>query len=272
MTAPALDQAHLAEMARRIRAHVVRVAHQVGGSHLGGSLSAADLLSVLYFHHLRIRPEEPRWPGRDRFVLSKGHCALALYAALAERGFLPVAELSTFAAIDSRLQAHPDMRKAPGVDMSTGSLGQGLSAGIGMALAARLRGESYHTYVMLGDGEAQEGQVWEAAMFAGTNWLANLTAILDYNKLSQTRTTEPMMEPLAARWEAFGWEVREVNGHDLSAIAGALAQPGARPLLVLAHTVKGRGVSFMEGRSEWHSSPLTQEQADAALAELGVAI
>ncbi|MFZ5813954.1 MAG: transketolase [Bacillota bacterium] len=260
----------LKDVARRVRAHVIRVVREVGGGHIGGPLSAADLLAALYFHQLRIRPEQPDWPERDRFILSKGHCALALYATLAERGYLPVSELSRFGALGSRLQAHPDMTKAPGIDFSTGSLGQGLSAGVGMALAARLRQAAYHTYVMLGDGEALEGQVWEAAIFAGARKLANLTAIIDYNKLSQTGPTAPLHGLLAERWRAFGWEVREIGGHDLTAILPAL-QPGSdRPVAVVAHTVKGRGVSFMEGRSEWHSGSLTAEQAAAALAELGV--
>jgi len=269
----AADVSLLADKARRIRTHVIRTIQQVGGGHLGGSLSAAEILSVLYFHKLRIRPEEPDWPDRDRFILSKGHAALALYAALAERGFFPVAELATFAALGSRLQAHPDMRRTPGVDMSTGSLGQGLSAGVGMALAARIGRKDYQTYVLLGDGEIQEGQVWEAAMLAGELRLANLTAILDFNKLSQTRATTASHPPelLAGRWRGFGWDVREVDGHDPAALAEALDGPAAgQPRLVLAHTIKGRGVSFMEGRSEWHSHPLTPEQAARALAELGV--
>lgn len=273
MAAPQPDVALLTEMARRIRCHVIRTVLHVGSGHLGGSLSAAEILSVLYFYKLRIRPEEPDWPRRDRFILSKGHAALALYAALAERGFFPVEELATFGALGSRLQGHPDMRRTPGVDMSTGSLGQGLSAGAGMALAARIRREDWKTYVLLGDGEIQEGQVWEAAMLAGELRLANLTAILDFNRLSQTRSTTTVHPPdqLAGRWRGFGWEVREVDGHDVAALAAALDAPAeGRPLLVVAHTVKGRGVSFMEGRPEWHSHPLTAEQAARALAELGV--
>jgi transketolase len=262
----------LAERARQIRRHVVRTVHAVGGGHLGGSLSAADILSALYFHQLRIEPDRPDWPERDRFILSKGHSALGLYATLAERGFFPVAELATYGSLNSRLQGHPDMRKTPGVDMSTGSLGQGLSVGIGMALAARLRGAAYRTYVMLGDGESQEGQVWEAAMFAGAHRLHQLTAILDYNKLSQTGSSELLLpsDSLPDRWRAFGWDVVEIDGHDLRQILEALSAVADCPRLVLAHTVKGRGVSFMEGRPEWHSSPLTAEQAAAALAELAV--
>lgn len=273
MTPHPADMVHLSDMARRIRAHVVRTVAAVGGGHLGGSLSAADLLSALYFQVLRVRPEQPRWPDRDRFILSKGHCSLALYAALAERGFFPTSELGSYAELGTRLQAHPDMRKTPGIDMSTGSLGQGLSAGIGMALGARLRGQDYRTYVLLGDGESQEGQVWEAAMFAGSHGLDNLTAILDYNKLSQTGSTQLLHPPhlLPERWRSFGWCVREIDGHDLGAILGALHPAPGQPSLVLAHTVKGKGVSFMEGRSEWHSNSLTPEQVAAALRELGVA-
>lgn len=267
-----VDLGYLAEKARHIRAHVVRTVRTVGGGHLGGSLSAADLLSVLYFHQLRVDPSQPHWPERDRFILSKGHCALGLYAALAERGFFSLAELATFGALDSRLQGHPDMRKTPGIDMSSGSLGQGLSVGIGMALAARLQGSGYRTYVMLGDGESQEGQVWEAVMFADAHGLDNLTAILDYNKLSQTGSTE-VLHPrsfMADRWRTFGWDVAEIDGHDHREIVAALQPVPRRPRLVLAHTVKGRGVSFMAGRPEWHSSSLTAEQADEALLELGV--
>lgn len=264
--------ADLAEMALRIRAHVIRTVHAVGGGHLGGSLSAADLLSVLYFGHLRIRAEEPDWPDRDRFILSKGHVALALYAALAERGFFSVSELRTFGRLGSRLQAHPDMTKTPGVDMSTGSLGQGLSTGIGMALAADLQGREYRTYVLLGDGESTEGQVWEAAILAGAQRIIRLTAIVDVNKLSQTGPTEPFQPvvQLPARWRSFGWEVREINGHNHAEILDALRPGEDQPVLILAHTVKGRGVSFMEGCSEWHSNTLTAEQAQRALAELGV--
>lgn len=271
MTAP--DVPLLTEIAKRIRVHVIRTVLRLGSGHLGGSLSAAEILGVLYFHTLRIRPEEPDWPGRDRFILSKGHAALAYYAALAERGYFPPDELAGFGALGSRLQGHPDMRRTPGVDMSTGSLGQGLSAGVGMALAARIRGEGWRTYVLLGDGEIQEGQVWEAAMLAGELRLTGLTAILDFNRLSQTRSTTGAHPPdlLPGRWRGFGWEVREVDGHDVSALAAALDRPAdGRPLLVVAHTVKGRGVSFMEGRPEWHSHPLTREQAEQALAELGV--
>ncbi|MBP2018697.1 transketolase [Symbiobacterium terraclitae] len=274
MATPRPDVLLLKDAARRIRCHVIRTALQAGGGHLGGSLSAAEILSVLYFHKLRIRPEEPDWPERDRFILSKGHAAMALYAALAERGFFPVGELATFGVLGSRLQAHPDMSRTPGVDMSTGSLGQGLSAGAGMALAARIGRKDYQTYVLLGDGEIQEGQVWEAALLAGELRLANLTAILDFNRFSQTRATAAVHPPerLALRWEGFGWAVREVDGHDVAALAGALDAPAdGRPLLVVAHTIKGRGVSFMEGRPEWHSHPLTSEQAARALAELGVA-
>jgi transketolase len=262
----------LAERARRIRGHVVRTVRDIGGGHLGGSLSAADILSTLYFHQLRIDPNRPEWPDRDRFILSKGHCALGLYATLSERGYFPVEELATYGTLNSRLQGHPDMRKTPGVDMSTGSLGQGLSAGIGMALAASLRGLDYRTYVLIGDGESQEGQIWEAAMFAGARRLENLTAILDFNKWSQTGSTELLLPAafLADRWRSFGWDVVEIDGHDLGQIVDSLDSTPGHPRLVLAHTVKGRGVSFMEGRPEWHSSPLTAEQAATALAELEV--
>ncbi len=281
---PPLDEAELArlrEAARRIRVEVVRAVYHAQAGHLGGPLSAAEILAALYFRILRIRPEEPGWPDRDRFVLSKGHASIALYAAMALRGYFPVEELLTFDAAHSRLQGHPDMTRLPGLDMSTGSLGMGISAALGMALGARLTGRAIRAFVLLGDGECQEGQVWEAAMVGARYRLDNLIAIVDHNKLQQYGWPGdgpdgrlPPQEPgeLARKWSAFGWRVVEVDGHDLAAlvpaIEGATVGEG-RPTVVIAHTVKGKGVSFMEGHYFWHTRAMKPEEFAAAMAELG---
>lgn len=279
--ADAAEIARLEEAARRIRVEVVRAVNHARGGHLGGPLSAADLLAALYFRVLRIRPAEPAWPDRDRFILSKGHCAIGLYATMAVRGYFPVAELATFDALDSRLQGHPDMRLLPGLDMSTGSLGMGISAGVGIALGARLTGREVRTFVMLGDGECQEGEVWEAAFVAARYGLENLVAIIDHNRLQQYgwpgERPEIRLPPnapgeLVAKWSAFGWRVLEVDGHDMAAVVATLeeaARPTGRPTAVIAHTVKGRGVSFMEDRYYWHTRILTPEEFATAMAELG---
>jgi transketolase len=277
----------LAECARQIRCLVLRSVYHAGAGHIGGPLSAADILAALYFSVMRIDPEHPDWPDRDRFVLSKGHSSIGLYATLALRGYFPADELSTFDAADSRLQGHPDMTATPGVDMSTGSLGQGLSVGVGMALGARLLGKDFHTWVMIGDGETQEGQIWEAVMVADRYHLGNLTAILDYNQLPQYgRTTQPEgymglhRDPPApdapGKFAAFGWRVLEVDGHDIhqileSCAAAAQTVHGSEaPTVIIAYTVKGKGVSFMEGDYSWHSRPLSREDLERALAELEV--
>jgi len=279
--ADAAEIARLEEAARRIRVEVVRAVNHARGGHLGGPLSAADLLAALYFHVMRVRPEEPAWPARDRFILSKGHSAIGLYATMALRGYFPVSELATFDAIDSRLQGHPDMRLLPGLDMSTGSLGMGISAGVGIALGARLTNQAARTFVMLGDGECQEGEVWEAAFVAARYDLDNLVAIVDHNRLQQYgwpgERPEVRLPPeapgeLAAKWGAFGWRVLETDGHDMAALVPVLedaARPGGRPAVVIAHTTKGRGVSFMEDRFYWHTRILTPEEFATAMAELG---
>ena len=279
--ADAAEIARLEEAARRIRVEVVRAVNHARGGHLGGPLSAADLLAALYFHVMRVRPEEPAWPARDRFILSKGHSAIGLYATMALRGYFPVSELATFDAIDSRLQGHPDMRLLPGLDMSTGSLGMGISAGVGIALGARLTNQAVRTFVMLGDGECQEGEVWEAAFVAARYGLDNLVAIVDHNRLQQYgwpgERPEVRLPPeapgeLAAKWGAFGWRVLETDGHDMAALVPVLedaARPGGRPAVVIAHTTKGRGVSFMEDRFYWHTRILTPEEFATAMAELG---
>lgn len=275
------EVARLETAARHVRRLVLTTVHRVGSGHVGGPLSVADILVTLYFHELRIDPADPDWSDRDRLILSKGHSASALYAVLALRGYLPVQELETFDGIDSRLQAHPDMLALPGLDMSTGSLGQGLSAGVGMALAARQLGRGWRTYVIVGDGEAQEGQVWEASFVAARYGLDNLVAVLDWNGLQQYGWHRPggppgeRLPPIddpAARWRASGWYVIEVDGHNVRALAGAFLQARAtsgQPTMIVAKTVKGKGVSYMEGDYRWHSSTVTDADLDRALEELG---
>lgn len=265
----------LEENARCLRRHIIRMTAQAGSGHPGGSLSAADLVSALYFHELNLDPQRPDWPDRDRFVLSKGHAAPVLYAALAERGFFPVSELDSLRRLSSRLQGHPDMRKLPGVEISSGSLGQGLSVANGMALAGRLDQRPYRVYVMLGDGENEEGQIWEAAMLAAHYRLDNLLAIVDCNGLQIdgpiTEVLSP--EPLDAKWRAFGWAVEQVDGHDMEQILAAFARARRRlgqPTVVLARTIKGKGCSFMEHAVGWHGTAPNPAQAEQALAELGV--
>jgi transketolase len=275
------DTARLEAIARRIRIEILQSLHAAGAGHVGGPLSAVDLLAALYFGEMRIDPEQPSWPDRDRFILSKGHSSPALYATLAVRGYFPTSELATFDQIDSRLQAHPDMTVLPGLDMSTGSLGQGLSAGLGIALAGRLGGRSYRTFVMLGDGECQEGQVWEAAMVAARYGVDTLVGIVDWNGLQQYGWHDPAdppavrANPLVApreQWEAFGWRVIELDGHSFPQVTGALQATrtgDGRPTCLIARTVKGKGVSFMEGNYLWHSNVVSDADLRAALLELG---
>lgn len=264
----------LKEKARTIRRHIVRMIYEAGSGHPGGSLSSADVITALYFHVLRIDPKNPEWEDRDRFVLSKGHACPALYAALAERGFFPIEELHTLRKIGSRLQGHPDMRKTPGVESSTGSEGQGLSVGIGMALAAKLDRKSYRIYVMLGDGENDCGQIWEAAMASSHFKVDNLTAILDRNRIQLDGPTEQIMslEPLADKWKAFGWHVLEIDGHDFRQILSAFdtaKEIKGRPTIIISHTVKGKGVSFMEGAVAFHGNAPNKEEYEKAMKELG---
>lgn len=259
-------------LARRIRADVLRMVHRANASHVGSCLSCADILAVLYESVLQLRPAEPAWPSRDRFIMSKGHAAAVIYAVLARRGFFPVERLDDFCKENSLLTGHVS-HMVPGVEFSTGSLGHGLSVGVGMALAARLDDTSFRTFVLMSDGECDEGSVWEAAMFAGHHRLSNLTAIIDYNKIqSFGRTREVLdLEPMADKWRAIGWHAREVDGHDISALKAALSAPDeqGRPLVVICHTVKGKGVSFMEDRLEWHYRSPNDDQLKAALAEVG---
>ncbi|HHV96976.1 MAG TPA: transketolase [Clostridiaceae bacterium] len=260
-------------VATKIRKHIIEEVYHAASGHPGGSLSCTDILTVLYFHEMRVDPKNPNWPDRDRFVLSKGHCAPALYATLAERGFFPVEELVKFRSIESYLQGHPSMKDVPGVDMSTGSLGQGISASVGMALAGKIDNKDYRVYALLGDGELQEGQVWEALMSAAHYKLDNLTAFLDYNGLQiDGKITEVMSpEPVVEKFKAFGWNVIIIDGHDYEQIINAIntaKKTKGMPTMVVAKTTKGKGVSFMENQAGWHGSPPNKEQRDQAIAEL----
>ncbi|MGH3055061.1 MAG: transketolase [Gaiellaceae bacterium] len=275
MTAAAPPIQELQAIARALRRHIVMMIAAANSGHPGGSLSAVEIISALYFGGvLRHDPKRPAWPDRDRFILSKGHGAPALYAALAERGYFPVSELLSLRQVDSRLQGHPAQGLAPGVEASTGSLGQGLSIGIGHALAARLDGKPYRTYVLMGDGECQEGQVWEAAMTAGNYELASLTAIVDANRFQLDGAVEDInaLDPLAGKFAAFGWHTVEIDGHDVGAVLDALhtaRSHHAAPTCIVANTVKGKGVTFMENNNEFHGKAPTPEQLKIALAQLG---
>lgn len=263
----------LSSKAVSLRRDILRMVHNAASGHPGGALSVLDILIVLYYKIMQVDPMHHTDRERDRLVFSKGHACPALYAVLADRGFFPSAYLEQFRKIDSPLQGHPDMRKTPGVDFTTGSLGQGLSAANGMALAARLDGSPRRIYVVLGDGEIQEGQVWEAAMTTAHYRLDNLTAFLDYNGLQIDGWVRDVksLEPLAAKWKAFGWHVLECDGHDysllLEAVYRARANRGA-PTMIIAKTVKGKGVPFMENREEWHGTAPNQEELARALAAL----
>jgi transketolase len=281
VTIPDQEIRRLEEMARRIRVGVIRGVNEAKAGHLGGPLSAADILAALYFHVMRVRPDEPGWADRDRFILSKGHSSIGLYATLALRGYFPVEELLTFDKRGSRLQGHPDMTRLPALDMSTGSLGMGISAGVGIALGCRLAGRDARTFVMLGDGECQEGEVWEAAFLAPRYHLDNLIAIVDHNRLQQygwpgdgPYDRQPPAWPgeLMAKWSAFGWRVIEVDGHDMAAVVATLEKAvvgDGRPVAIIANTIKGRGVSFMENRYFWHTRAMTAEEFATAMSDLG---
>ena len=264
----------LEQKAILIRRDIVQMMYNAGGGHIGGSLSATDILTCLYFHIMRINPENPHEKDRDRLVLSKGHAAAALYATMAEKGYFSKELLfNSFISAKGILQEHPDMRKVPGVDMSSGSLGQGLSVGIGMALGAKLKKYSFRVFVLLGDGEIQEGQVWEAAMAASHHRLSNLIAIMDYNKLQVNGFLSSLMaiEPIREKWKAFGWDTLEIDGHNIKEIIKALESAvkiKEKPTIIIAHTVKGKGVSFIENKFEWHSKPLSEREKNQALEEL----
>jgi transketolase len=269
------DYSELERIALRIRRAIIEMTHAAKSGHPGGSLSSVEILTALYFAIMRIDPERPYWEDRDRFVLSKGHASPVLYAALALRGYFSEQALYSFRRIDSMLQGHPDMKGTPGVEMSSGSLGLGFSAACGMALAARLDNRDCRVYTLIGDGEAQEGIIWEASMAAAHYRLDNLTAFLDHNGLQIDGPNEEVMsvEPLAAKWRAFGWEVLQVDGHSFGQIMDAVAKAKAtkgRPTMIIAKTTKGKGVSFMENAVAWHGKAPGDQERDAALKELEV--
>lgn len=263
------------ELATAIRAHVLRMTHKANASHVGSCLSMADILAVLYGGVLRVDPTRPDWADRDRFILSKGHGAAAVYAVVAERGFFPKEWLDTYCKDGSKLAGHIAHHRLPGVEVSTGSLGHGLSIGCGMALAGKRDGRPYRVFVMLSDGECDEGSTWEAALFAPHHRLDNLIAIVDYNKIQSFGAVKEVLdlEPLADKWRAFNWAVREVYGHDFMQIEKALSSAPVkpdRPSCIIAHTVKGKGISFMESQLAWHYKSPNAEQLRQALAELEV--
>jgi transketolase len=263
----------LRRKANQIRQESIRMIATAGTGHPGGALSEADILSALYFHFLKIDPRNPGWPERDRFILSKGHACAGLYAALALRGYFPLETLSTFRKFGSILQGHPDMTKTPGVDMTAGPLGNGLGAGAGMAMGARITGQKFRTFVLIGDGDSQEGCTWEAAMLAGFQKLSNLVCIYDYNHSQVDGPTYEILsvDPVMEKWQSFNWVVQTIDGHDIVQILDALywaVEPRNQPALILAKTIKGKGVSFMEDQSIWHGKAPNKEQAEQALKEL----
>jgi transketolase len=263
----------LEQMAVTIRCDIIEMIATAKAGHPGGSLSATDIVTALYFRVMNLDPKSPDWPDRDRFILSKGHACPVWYAALAERGYYDKVHLSTLRKLNSILQGHPDMRKTPGIDMTAGSLGHGLSAGLGMALSGKLRKKDYHVWVVVGDGESQEGSVWEAAMAAAKWKVDNLTAILDRNHLQNDTCvdTEMPIEPVADKWRAFGWHVMEIDGHDMAQVVDALETAKTvkgKPTIIIAETVKGKGVSFMENVAEWHGKAPCAEEAACALEEI----
>jgi transketolase len=265
----------LETMARNIRQDIIEMIYTVQSGHPGGSLSATDIVTALYFYFMRVNPENPNWAQRDRFVLSKGHACPVWYSALAEKGFFPKEELLTLRKINSRLQGHPVMGKPPGIDVTTGSLGQGLSLGVGMALGLKLDGGDSRVYVLISDGELNEGQIWEAAMAAAKFNLDNLIVVLDYNNLQLDGWCSDVMpiEPIADKWHAFNWEVFEMNGHDMREIIKTIkiAQSiKGKPSIIIAHTIKGKGVSYMENKCEWHGKSPNDEQYEQAMRELGI--
>ncbi|MDY6315175.1 MAG: transketolase [Clostridia bacterium] len=272
-----MDNKSLKILAAKIRKHAIEGIYSAASGHPGGSLSIADLLALLYFEVMNVDPKHPKDESRDRLVLSKGHCAPALYGALAERGYFPLEDIKTLRQTDSYLQGHPDMKGVPGVDMSTGSLGQGISAANGMAIAAKMDNKDYHVYAILGDGELEEGQVWEAAMFAAQYKLDNLTAFVDFNGLQIDGKITDVMSPcpIDEKFRAFGWDVQVVDGHDFDALRKAVstaAKVCGKPSVIIMKTTKGKGVSFMENEISWHGSAPNEEQYKQAMAELDGAL
>lgn len=272
----AIELARLQRKAAEMRWWIVKMMGPGKAHHFGGSLSAADIVTALYFHKMRYDPARPQWPDRDRFIMSKGHSVPAQYAALAMLGVLPLEELPTLKRLGSRLQGHPAMHVTPGLEGCTGALGEGLSYANGMALAGRVLGRAYRVYCLLGDGELHEGQVWEAAMTSAKQCLSNVVAIIDRNRLKAMDETEcgKSLDPLAARWAGFGWATLEIDGHDMAAICAALdwTDEQQQPALIVANTVKGKGVSFFEGQAAYHNAAVNEEQLQRALAELEAAL
>jgi len=252
----------LQELAYQIRSYAIQMIYNAKSGHPGGALSAADIISVLYFKEMRVDPKNPSWPDRDRFVLSKGHASAALYAALALRGFFDVGELMTFRKLNSRLQGHP-YTSTPGVDCTTGSLGQGLSNAVGMALAGKLDGKDYRVYALISDGECEEGTTWESALFASTHSLDNLTAFVDFNGLQLDGKLLLDLSRIESMWESFGWNAIRIDGHDIPSIIGAVERAKStkgKPTVIIANTVKGKGVSYMEGNDHYHGNPPENDQ------------
>jgi len=263
----------LQQIAKQVRREIVEMITHAGSGHPGGSLSAVEIVVTLFFDVLRHDPSNPQWPQRDRFILSKGHAAPVLYSVLAECGYTPKDQLNTLRKLGSIYQGHPDRRFIPALEASTGSLGEGLSIGIGMSLAAKLDGSPSRTYVVLGDGEIQEGQIWEAAMFGGDKHVDNLVAIVDYNRIQLDGFVDEIMplEPLGDKWRAFNWHVIELDGHNIAALQAAFAEAErtkSKPTAIIAHTIKGKGVSFMENNPKFHGVAPTQEEMEKALLEL----
>ena len=272
----AITKKQFEQIACKVRIGIIEGVHAAKAGHPGGSLSIAEILTYLYFKEMNIDPANPKDAKRDRLVLSKGHAAPALYATLAQRGYFSPDELLTLRQIGSRLQGHPDMKNIPGVDMSTGSLGQGISAAVGMALSSKHFGDNYNVYTILGDGEIEEGQVWEAAMFASNKGLSNLTAFVDLNNLQIDGTIDEVnsAKPVDKKFEAFGWHTIIIDGHDYDAIEAALqeAKTVDKPVAIIANTIKGKGVSFMENAVGWHGTAPNDEQYEVAMAELNAAL
>ncbi len=274
-TAPPIDAVALKLQAALLRGKVVEMSHAAQAAHLASSLSCADIVTAAYWHVLNIDPAKPKDPLRDRFILSKGHAAAALYATLAMKGYFPLAELATYCQDGGRLAEHPPANLLPGVEAATGSLGHGLPLGCGMALSGRIKGERFRVYALLSDGENNEGSVWEAAMFAAAQKLENVCVIVDYNKWQATgRSNETLMlAPLREKWTAFGWDAQEIDGHDVAALAAAmqrLPNGSGKPVALIAHTVKGKGVSFMEDDNNWHYRAPTADEVVRAKKELGL--
>jgi len=264
----------LKKKAKIVRRRIIEMLWEAKGGHFGGSLSCVDILVALYFHILKIDPQNPKWEDRDRFILSKGHASAALCPTLAEKGYFSVQLLNTFNKLDSPFGMHPDMHKIPGCDMSTGSLGHGLPIGVGIALGGKLDAKSYKVFVLLGDGELQEGSIWEAMMAASHYKLDNLVAIVDRNKIELDGATEEIMalEPLSKKWKDFGWSVEEIDGHNMKEILEVLKKipiKKGKPSLIIAHTIKGKGISFMENTHDWHYGKIGKEEFKNALVELG---